>query len=51
MKRLGFSGKRSAGRGLPETWAPEREKQVTREGKQRKALIDQSGIFGQQEEE
>ncbi len=46
LKGLGLSGKRPPKKGLPETWAPEREKQIAKGKIERQSLIDQSSMFG-----
>ena len=44
MKKLGLVNK-GPRRGLPEEWAPEREKRVTQQKRERQNIADQSGIF------
>lgn len=46
LKRLGLSNGTRTGRGeLPKTWAPEREKQITNEQRERQSIVEQSGAY------
>ena len=51
MKRLVWSDRERPRKGLPKTWAPEREKQGAKEKKERKSLMDQSDMPSQQADE
>lgn len=42
LKKLGLSNKGRLQRGLPDSWAPKREKQVSKEKQERQSIVDHS---------
>ena len=52
LKRIGLSSKKPTRKGLPDTWAPQREKQVAKNRRQRLQTVDHTpSMFGEPEEE